>query len=196
MTNQQLRDWVLDPVRTNTELHAVAAHYGLPHAGMTRHQVVVALVTHLGTLTPGDPATYTFPPAPVGMVANPFVLRSITLLVAVQVVADFIGLGVSLAPLAAEFQRIVLTVVLGLTLVWDIALIVGLFMGLGLMSERRRRNGIYWGTIASAFTLVALLMLWVNLGLAATVVTASVVVLIVLVAISDIAVSINLLKRT
>lgn len=124
--------------------------------------------------------------------------RLITLLAGLEMAFDLTGLIVNPLPVDTLFKTWVLTVVFVLTLAWDIGAI-GVFTFVGavasapagspqpvvVITERGRRHGIYWASIAAVFTLFALLLIWIPTGIPYLATMIGIEVLLILITISD-----------
>lgn len=99
--------------------------------------------------------------------------RLLVVAAAIQMAADIIGLVVNpIGGIDTLIKTIILTTVLMVTIVWDIGAIAWFGMAnpmtgtppAPVFTERRRRNGMYWSTLAAVGTLGALTLLWLPLG--------------------------------
>lgn len=132
---------------------------------------------------------------------QPRLRLAILVLVAIEVVADVVGLLVVVLPIAAKQD--ILTVVLALTLLWDVGSIVALFVFTPLApvggaphpyTEARRRHGVYWGTIAAALTIIALYLVRVPMGIPVEILLLVLGAFLALITASDVVASYQLLR--
>lgn len=95
-------------------------------------------------------------------------LRNIaTLVVAVEVVVDILAILVLVLALDPGFKQFALTWWAILTIAADVIIVVYAFFGMPgiVMTARGLRGVIFSATIAIALTLMALVLIWIPLGL-------------------------------
>lgn len=103
---------------------------------------------------------------------NIWLMRIATVLVALELLADLVGLIVLPLPLNPEVKRVTLLVIFGITLLWNLAMEGVLLVanpmgpapagggaGAPLWSERRRRVGLYFSTVSTVLTFVGIVLL-------------------------------------